>query len=615
MHSPTNLPSNRKYYLKLVAVALAVTLLVLIGWAIWKRSDAYQVRLIIQDAATLVDRVISEGTSESIEGTLMTGEPETVVLGRDEEADEEAYRKARKHYMVIIDWGRALAHARRLDEALGVATKIDDDFFRAFALARIAGACADVRDAAGTEKVVPLAWAAVKKTKKSRQLPVLIEIAKAQTKTYGTGVASSAWYDARQTVEGERRSYRPIKDRFRPLLAMAKGLIEVGRVDDALQLLNEAASELTPITCSGDQETAITDFSRTMVKLGHVEEVLKFANEIKSTPCYYTSPLDSSEILDLGSNRDMLIDIAEVFAQAGRAEETERLATMALEITAQEQSAPSSFLFETRKELYAYSRLATVLASAGRTGVLEQVSQLAFKMLHDKDNAKGSFWGDFLYATVAKNFALAGKLDIALFIIKKRTESGWYRHTEERVANWTDLSYWPAQNIAVALADADRIDDARQVMKAYDAMLSVYGLTLKQIGGEYGVPAAITKSLARRGKTDEAFAIANDIRRWDVQDKAYADLAEETTNIAKKLLREGKSRAARAALTQAVNAANRISSDSLLLKGAALTSVAKGWASLGDYHQAREIIGKSKAIDKLAVFTAILNRYANVADQ
>jgi hypothetical protein len=623
MKANKNEPPKRGRLLKIMAAGVALLFLAFIAWVAWTHSDAYRIRAILSEAPSVVDQVMSAGSSGDKRGELMTGAPEVVVLGEE----PNRYSTPIRHYEVMINWARALAHANKLDESLEVANKIDDYYYKALAYARIAGALAQVGNVKETQRFADLANNAVEDVDKRNRVSIFIEIAKALSLAKGAaGDADEAWAAANTAIDDQPNPHDALQD-FNDYMAIAIGMDQFGKADKAMALWDAAEVELHSLLDQRSKNEAIITFSKAAVKAGKMDSVLRIADEMLSgRPAFELPGFFGQENADFNHNYDLtgkdiaLLDIAEIFIEAGKKDEAAKLSKDALDKADQlrDFGKPKNLHLPGQMALI-YARLVKILLLVDNTGMADKALESFFQSINELEKGKSgkelselqkfSNWDAPSNTKIAVTLALAGKVDAAFYLIQKMLESGWRRYKAENLTNWSERSFWTILAIANALAERGQINEAHDVMNRYKELVAPYGLSKVD---EYSLPATIAKELARQGKTNDALDVIQKIEDLSLKDKARLYFVQETNDFAQRLLQEGQKDAGKQVLMKALDAAHQITDEDLKLM--ALSNVAKGYARFSDYQRAREFCKDSSPVDKLDVYAVILNKYANAPE-
>lgn len=631
MKETHNYPPRRGRALILLVLTVVAVAACLTAWRLWLDSNRHLVNKIVSQSAPTVAAVIKEGVRDRSESQLDPGGPDTYVSGNEENEREEEYLKAGQRYVAVADWSRSLGRIGRVEEAHAVAARIEDDFFRSMAYAKIAAACAEVGDTKGLTKSVDLAQQEVEKAQPQRQVMVFAELSKVyiiqrgryERNTLNWQLAQSDMHTmlaraleiARSRDESHSRNPDHNKYTFAAYLHFANGLAEAGNIDEAAHSFGAAATDLSLMYCSKDKDAAVIEYTKGVVGAGRPDFAVKLAEGVAHDLCYFTDPIthDYDRRQDLSWRAERLNDVMQELARAGKGEETEQVAQMVYSLM--ERMIHPDFKGTTRFLQYEslnFSRLAKALAVAGRAQAADKAARATLDVLREgPDKGENTRWSDHIFAEVAENLTAAGRIDEALWIMRKKAEEAWRQ--KSRPVNWYFDTLWTARRIARALAEANHHDEARDVMRKYRETIASFGLSHEgndSRGVEYGLPATSVKVLAQRGEIDRAASLLEEIDRKDVLDRALADFSSEVSRLALEEARTGKAQNAEAKLTKAYDAAQRVKNDQL--RSAAISLVARGWAALGNYHRAYEVCEGLTAGDRLAVYTFILNSYSGV---
>jgi len=334
------------------AVAAAVVVLLVIGgWVLWTRSNAYQIRVVLFEAPKLMASSDKESVRVEWVRTL-------ALAGRIDEAlaTREGIKYVDTRSNASIAVAEALALVGQTDRALDIANRIEGSQVRSQAFVAVVeaiGKRGEVNEALAVARkigdpqtqhlalaTVVKSWIEAEKPDEAlaatreikdvnRRAQALITVAEAFAKFGKTDRALTVAREIKDYQKSPRSEPSPdeplsLAYHVQACIAVADALAQVGKMEGANRSLNEAIASAGEIYYLESRSSALANTAVALMKVGRKEEAIRAAVEAFAA---------ARKIGEARLNQcRVFISVAEALMKVGRVDQAKQAANTALTV-------------------------------------------------------------------------------------------------------------------------------------------------------------------------------------------------------------------------------------------------------------------------------------------
>ncbi len=294
---------RRRWAIATAAGLALVAVTSVIGWNLWRRSDAYQIRSILDRGPNLIAPTAAESFSNPKSRRTISEWTRALILTGHVNETEKVLAAARgiknpsSRAVALASVAGALVNAGKIDEARDVAHGIEEPSSRAGALASVVEALVKAGKIDEAKRVAnearDVAHGIENPSSRDR---VLASVA-------GALVNAGKIDEARDVAHGIEEP----SSRAGALVSVVEALVKAGKIDEALVATRG-------IKDPSSRAVALASVAGALVKAGKIDEALAVARAIEN----------------LSSRAGALASVAEALVNAGKIDEAKRVADDAL---------------------------------------------------------------------------------------------------------------------------------------------------------------------------------------------------------------------------------------------------------------------------------------------